>query len=139
MRDRDRPNASARLDLRDRLVVEQRNAIPQQISCGRRHKESALGNGEFRFRSDAEKLRRLFFEPVVMMQRQLLQRRPLLPAMTNELPFVLANRTSWRRLRCLAKLRPALHADKVFHRLAQLTSSTVATNRRMNGRAIGDR
>src|SRR5882762_9013756 len=51
-----------------------------------------------------------------MMQRQLLYRRPLLPAMTNKLPFVLANRTSWVRLRGLAKLRSALYADKVFHR-----------------------
>src|SRR4029077_8974107 len=36
--------------------------------------------------------------------------------MANELPFVLANRTSWRRLRGLAKLCPALYADKVLHR-----------------------
>src|SRR5436190_18973817 len=35
--------------------------------------------------------------------------------MTNELPFVLANRTSWRRLHGLTKLRSALHADKDFH------------------------
>ena len=49
-----------------------------------------------------------------MMQRQLLQRRPLLPVMANELPFILADRTSWRRLRGLAKLRPALYADKVL-------------------------
>jgi len=53
-----------------------------------------------------------------MMKRQLLQRRPLLPVMANELPFVLANWTSWRRLRGLAKLHSALHADKAFHRPA---------------------
>src|SRR5437868_14632356 len=87
------------------------------MSCGRLHEQSALANSEFRFRSDAEKLRRLFFEAVAMMKRQLLQRRLLLSAMTNELPFVLANRTSWRRLRSLAKLRPALRADKLCHPL----------------------
>jgi hypothetical protein len=118
MRDRDRPNTSARPDFRDRVVLEQRNAIPQQISCGRLHQQSALSNGEFRFRSDAEKLRRLFFDTVAMMPRQLLQRRPPLPVVANELPFVLADRTSWRRLRRLAKLRPALYADKVLHRPA---------------------
>src|SRR5207248_4637057 len=55
------------------------------------------------------------FDTVAMMQRQLLQRRPLLPVVANELPFILADRTSWRRLRVLAKLRPALYADKVLH------------------------
>jgi len=55
-----------------------------------------------------------------MMQRQLLQRRPLLPVMANELPFILADRTSWRRLRGLAKLRPALYSDKVLHPLPNL-------------------
>src|SRR6266700_4330655 len=115
MRDCDRPNASARLDLRDRLAVEQRDAIPQPISRGQLHEQSTLATSAFRFRSDAEKLRRLFFEAIAMMKRQLLQRRPLLSVMTNELPCVLANRTSWRRLRGLAKRRPALHADKDFH------------------------
>src|SRR4029077_19706862 len=56
-----------------------------------------------------------FFDTVAVMQRQLLQCRPLLPVMANELPFVLADRTSWRRLRGLAKLRSALYADKVLH------------------------
>src|SRR5437588_11128895 len=115
MRDRDRPNASARPDFCDCVVLERWNAIPQQISCGRLHQQSALTNCEFRFRSDAVKAWCLFFDTVAMMQRQLLQRRPLLPVVANELPFVLADRTSWRRLRGLAKLCPALYADKVLH------------------------
>jgi len=40
--------------------------------------------------------------------------------MTNELPFIFANWTARRWFHSLAKLRPALHADKVFHRFRTL-------------------
>jgi len=70
---------------------------PQQISrgdCTSRARWAMPNSGSVPCR---ESCGRLFFETVVMIQRQLLQRRPLLPAMTNELPFILANRTLWRR------------------------------------------
>src|SRR5262249_28982636 len=65
--------------------------------------------------ADAQKLRRFTFEPVVMTSREPLERRPFLAGLTNELPFVFANWTARRRFCSLSKLRPALHADKVFH------------------------
>jgi hypothetical protein len=97
-----------------------------------------LANSEFGFRPDAEKLQRLFFKAVVMMKPHLLQGRPLLSIMTNELPFVFANRTSWRRLRGLAKLHPALHADKVLHPLPNLLPQPPGNRTKSGGLFIDD-
>ena len=51
-----------------------------------------------------------------MISLQSFERRPFLAGVTDELPFIFANWTARRRFRSLSKLRPALHADKVFHR-----------------------
>jgi hypothetical protein len=51
-----------------------------------------------------------------MIGGQSFERRPMLTTVANELPFIFANWTARRRFRSLSKLRPALHADKVFHR-----------------------
>jgi hypothetical protein len=51
-----------------------------------------------------------------MISRQAFERRPFLASVTNKLPFILANWTAWRRAGGFSKLRPALHADKIFHR-----------------------
>ena len=56
--------------------------------------QSALADGEFRFGPDAEELWRFVFEAVVMIGGQVLVRRPGLTRMTDELPFVFANRTA---------------------------------------------
>jgi hypothetical protein len=79
-------------------------------------KQSALAYGKFRFGADPQKLRRFLFEAVVMVSHEPFERRPFLAGVTDELPFIFANWTAGRRSRSLSKLRPALHADKVFHR-----------------------
>lgn len=58
--------AAARFNFGDRFVVEQRNAIPEQISVGRLEQKRALANGKFRFRADTEKVRRFLLKPVVV-------------------------------------------------------------------------
>jgi len=79
-------------------------------------KQCALPDGKLRLCPDAEKLRRFVFETVMMIGRQALERRLLLTAVTNKLPFVFANRAMRRRVGSRVKLRSALHADEVFHR-----------------------
>ena len=60
-------------------------------------------------------LRRFVFETVLMIDRQALQRCPLLAAAMNKLPLVFANCATRRRFDSRAKLRSALHTDEVLH------------------------
>ena len=115
MRNRDGADAATRIYLGDCFVIQQRDAIPEQISSRRLQKQSALGNRDFRFSADPQKLRRFLFDAVVMISAQLLERCPFLASVTDELPFILANWTARRRFRSFTKLRPALRADKVLH------------------------
>ena len=94
MRNRDRADAAACVHLDDRLVVQQRNAVPEQISSGRLQKQSPLAYRKFRFGADSQKLRRFLFEPVVVVSRKVFECRPFLPGVTDELPFIFANWTS---------------------------------------------
>jgi hypothetical protein len=56
-----------------------------------------------------------------MIRREAFERRPFLASVTDELAFIFANWTVRRRFRGLGKLRPALHADKIFHRFRTLS------------------
>ena len=94
MRDCNRSEAAARVDFGSGLVVEERNAIPEQISSRRLHQQSALAYSKFRLCADPQKMWRFLFEAVVMISRQLFERRPFLTGVTNKLPFILANWTS---------------------------------------------
>src|SRR4030095_10137463 len=90
MRNRDGADAAACVYLGDCFVVQQRDAIPEQISSGRLQKQSALAYGKFRFSADPQKLRRFLFEPVVMVSHEAFERRPFLAGVTDELPLVFA-------------------------------------------------
>src|SRR6478736_7122070 len=120
MRNRDGADAAACVYLSDCFVVQQRDAVPEQISSGRLQKQSALAYGKFRFGTHAQKLWRFIFDSVVMISHEPFERRPFLAGVTDELPFIFANWTARRRFRSIIKLRPALHADKVFHRFRTL-------------------
>ncbi len=80
-------------DFRDCSIVQQRNAIPEQISGRRLHKQSALADGKFGLGANAEELRRFFFETVLMIGCETFKCGPFLAAMPDKLPFILANRT----------------------------------------------
>ena len=115
MRNGNGADAAARVHLGNGVVVEESDAIPEQISCGRLQKQSTLAYRKFRFGADPQKAWRFFFETVVMISRQLFERRPFLASVTNKLPFIFANGTPWRRLDCLRKLCSALYTDEIFH------------------------
>jgi hypothetical protein len=67
MRNRDGADAAACVYLGDCLVIQQRDAIPEQISSGRSQKQSALTDRKFRFGADSEKQWRFIFDAVVMI------------------------------------------------------------------------
>jgi hypothetical protein len=67
MRNRDGADAAACVYLGDCLVVQQRDAIPEQISSGRLEKQSALAYRKFLFSADAQKQWRFIFEAIVMI------------------------------------------------------------------------
>src|SRR6266536_1510277 len=115
MRNRDRANTAARVHFADGFLVQQCNAIPEQISAGGLQEQCALADGKFRLRADPQKSCRFLFKAVVMISRQTFERRPFLATMTHKLPLIFANWTTRRRLRAFSKLHSALHADKVFH------------------------
>jgi hypothetical protein len=115
MRDCNRTDAAARVDFGSGLVVEEGDAIPEQISSWRLQEQSALANRKFRFCADPEKPWRFLFESVMVISRQPFERRPFLASVTNKLPFILANRTALRWSGAFSKLRSALDADKIFH------------------------
>src|SRR6266496_2691095 len=115
MRNCDRADTAARVHLGNGVVVEESDAIPEQIASGRLQKQSTLAYRKFRFGADPQKTWRFFFETVAMISRQAFERRPFLASVTNKLPFILADWAPWRRLDCFRKLRSALHADKIFH------------------------
>src|SRR6266480_1877193 len=94
MRNRDGADPAACVYLGDCFVVQQRDAIPEQISSGRLQKQSALRYRKFRFRADADKSRRFIFDAVAMTSTQSLERRPFLAGVTEELPFIFANCTA---------------------------------------------
>jgi hypothetical protein len=107
-------DAAARVHLGNGVVVEESDAIPEQIPSGRLQEQSTLAYRKFRFGADSQKTWRFFFEAVAMISRQLFERRPFLASVSNKLPFVFANWTVWRRLGFLSKLRSALRADKIL-------------------------
>ena len=115
MRNGNGADATARVHLGNGVVVEESDAIPEQISSGRLQKQSTLAYRKFRFGADPEKAWRFFFEAVAMISRQPFELRPFLAFVTNKLPLIFANWAAWRRLRPFSELRPALHADEIFH------------------------
>src|SRR5438034_1169240 len=94
MRDCNGAEAAARVDFGSGLIVQESNAVPEQISAGRLQKQCTLPDGKFRFGADPQEAWRFLFESVMMIGRQPFQRRPFLASVTNKLPFILADWTS---------------------------------------------
>jgi hypothetical protein len=115
MRYRDRANPTARVDFRDCSLVQKRDAIPEQISGRRLHKQSALADSKFGLGADAQKVRRFFFETVSMIGSETGKCGPFLATVADKLPFIPANGAICRWLNRLGKLGSALHADEILH------------------------
>ena len=68
MRNGDGADAAARAYFGDGFIVQQGDAIPEQISAPRLQEQRALADGKFRFGTDAEEVRRFILEVVVMIR-----------------------------------------------------------------------
>src|ERR1700676_4833432 len=79
------------LDSADGLVVEERDAVPEDIAMRRLDQEAALPYGEFRLSPDREDVVLALFDRIAVPLAKLCGRGPLLPIEANELALVLAD------------------------------------------------
>ena len=70
MRNRDGVQPAKPLDQGDRGVVDQRDAIPQDVALRRAQEQCALADGELRLRADADEAWLVLAEPVVVRNPQ---------------------------------------------------------------------
>ena len=116
--DCDRGNTTQRLNPGDGVVIEEANAIPQNVTAAGLNQEPTLTDGELWFRPDAPNSRALLIERVAMRGSQILQSRPLLPLQSDELAFIFAYGAAFRRAHGRGKLGPASHTNIGWQRLA---------------------
>src|SRR5579872_2702355 len=116
--DCDRGNTAECLNSGDGVVIEEANAIPQNITGAGLNQKSTLTDGELWFRLDAPNFRALLIERIVICGSQILQSRPLLPLQSDELALVFAYRAAFRRPHVSGKLGPTSHTNIARQRLA---------------------
>src|SRR5262249_8800003 len=92
VRDRDLRDPAQLLDPRDRRLVDQPDAVPEEVAFGRLDQEGPLADAELRLGID--RVEPLFFllDRVPVRPAEALERRPLLTVRADVLPLVLANR-----------------------------------------------
>ena len=115
MRDRDRRQAAAPLDLRDAGVGQHRVAVPEHVAGLRLQQQRPLVDGERRLHADAGDPLALLGEFLRVRPGEVFERRPILPGPADVLPVVVADRATRRRRLAVRKLRPALLADESRH------------------------
>jgi hypothetical protein len=113
VRDRDRIEAARRPDVRADLVVEERDAVPQDVPAGRADEQRALADREARLAADPDEPRRLLADLGAVVTAELVERRPALAVPADVLALVLADGTARWRLRALGELDAAGEADEV--------------------------
>src|SRR3546814_14939334 len=89
------------------VVIDQRDAVPQQVAARRTHQQRALADREAWLGADAEPAFGLRFDAVAMRVAQRFERGPLLPAAADVLAIVLADRATVRLARTVRELRAA--------------------------------
>jgi hypothetical protein len=77
--------------LADGLVIEERDAVPEDIAMRRLDEEAALPYGEFRLSPDREDVVLELFDYIVVRRVKLCGRGPLLPIEADELALVIAD------------------------------------------------
>ena len=111
VRDRDLGNPAQFLHPRDRRVVDQPDAIPQNVPPRRLDQERALADAELRLGVDRVEPGLFLLDDVLVRRPEVLERRPLLAVGIDVLPLVLADRAMRRGPRRLGELRPAGDAE----------------------------
>src|SRR3546814_2430781 len=94
MRDRNRADAAGFAHACHGVVIDQRDAVPQQVAARRTHQQRALADREAWLGADAEQAFGLRFDAVAMRVAQRFERGPLLPAAADVLALVLADRAT---------------------------------------------
>ena len=116
VRDGDRSQPSGIRNRFDRFVVEQRDAVPEQIASGCPHQKRALPDRELRVRREAEQVGLFVRAPIAVALAKFAESSPLLPVEPDVLPLVQADRAlRWRRFG-RRELGSAGHADETLHR-----------------------
>jgi hypothetical protein len=113
VRDRDRRQPSGGLDVRADLVVEERDAVPQDVPTGRADEQRALADREARLAADPDEAGRLLADLGAVVATQLPKGRPALAFPPDVLTLVFADGAARRRLGAFRELDPAGDADEV--------------------------
>ena len=115
MRDRDRREPAAALDLGGGRVVEQRDAVPQQVRVAVGDEQRALADGELRLGPDADEVALRRGSCSRGRRRRSSSVVHCLAAKPDVLARVGADRARLRRALALGELGPARHADRHRH------------------------
>jgi hypothetical protein len=99
----------------DRCVVDEADAVPQDVAVRRADQQGALGNGEGRHGADADQGRLLLAEGGEVGALHCAQRGPGLAEHVHVLALVLADRAAGRWCVARGVLRAAGGADERWH------------------------
>src|SRR5690606_4461429 len=110
---------------RHRPVVDQGDAVPEQVAAGRTHQQRALADREARLGTDPEQAFGLRLDAVAVRAAQRLERGPLLPAAADVLALVLADRAAVGLARRVGELGATGDADEAGHAGSPPVRSTV--------------
>ena len=138
VRDRDLGDPAQLLHLLNRRVVQEPDAVPQDVAALRLDQERPLADPELRLGVDRVEPVLLLLDDIPVRRPQVLERRPLLAVGVDVLPLVLADGTSRRGLIRLGELRPAGDAE-IRRALAGPVCRVGGTRRRREGRQRGGR
>src|SRR6267142_4886871 len=127
MRNRDGVQPAKPLDQGDRGVVDQRDAIPQDVPLRRAHEQCALADGELRLRTDADEAWLVLAEPIVVRNPEPFQRCPRLPLRRDVLALVFADGALSRWSATRRILSAAGSADECRHGLPHTAADTRGT------------
>jgi hypothetical protein len=96
-------------------VIEKADAVPENIAGRRDDQEGPLPDRELRHRPNAEEIRRHLAEGVEAADGELLRRQPFLSRLGDELPLVLADDATRRRIGALRILNATSLAEVLRH------------------------
>jgi hypothetical protein len=115
VRDGDGGQPAKALDGLDGRVVDQRDAIPEDVAAGGLNEQGPLADAELRLSADSGQV--WLFRPdlVHVIGSQLVESRPLLTAPADVLTLVLADGTALGRGRALCVLGAAGRANELGH------------------------
>src|SRR5439155_24586452 len=107
MRDGDRRHTAERGDRRDKLVVDERDAVPEDVAAWGLDEECPLPDREARLAADPGQARLLLADLGAVPGAELRERRPALALPAHVLALVVADRATRRRLLALGVLDAA--------------------------------